>query len=133
MGSSPIHRNLNNYKIYMPRILNVHIPDNKRVVIGLSYIAGIGKSRATLICNVLKIDLLSYMSKLTKNQISQITTYIQKNYKTGPKIMSDRLQNIRRLIQISCYRGLRHFKGLPVRGQRTKTNAKTSRKLRSKF
>ena len=73
------------------------------------------------------------MSKLTKNQISQITTYIQKNYKTGPKIMSDRLQNIRRLIQISCFRGLRHFKGLPVRGQRTKTNAKTSRKLRSKY
>jgi small subunit ribosomal protein S13 len=117
----------------MPRILNVQIPDKKRVVIGLSYIKGIGRSRSNLICNRLNIDESTYMSELSKTQISNITNYIQKHYKTGPKIDNDRILNIRALIKISSYRGLRHFKGLPVRGQRTKTNAKTVRKIDRKL
>ena len=117
----------------MPRILNVQIPDKKRVIIGLSYIKGIGKSRSQLICNSLNIKESTYMSELSKTQISNITNYIQKYYKTGQKIDSDRISNIRKLINISCYRGLRHFKGLPVPGQRTKTNARTVRKINRKL
>jgi len=117
----------------MPRILNVQIPDKKRVIIGLSYIKGIGKSRAGLVCKALSIEDSFYMSDLTKSQLANITSYIQKFYKTGQKIDSDRIQNIRKLIKISSYRGLRHFKGLPVRGQRTKTNAKTVRRVNRKF
>jgi len=117
----------------MPRLLNVQIPDEKRVLIGLTYITGIGLSRSKLICSNLAINENEYMKHLTKNQLSSITSYIRKHYKTGPKIYSDQLTNIRNLINISSYKGLRHFKGLPVRGQRTKTNAKTSRKLRRKI
>lgn len=117
----------------MPRLLNVQIPDTKRVVIGLTYIPGIGVSRSKLICSNLGINEDGYMQQLTKNQLSIITGYIRKHYKTGSKIYSDQYNNIRRLVTISSFRGLRHFKGLPVRGQRTKTNAKTSRKLRRKI
>ena len=109
----------------MPRILNVQIPDEKRVIIGLTYIKGIGLSRSKLICNELSIDINEYMKNLTKNQIANVVAYIRKHYKTGQKIDSDRVSNIRKLIKISSYKGLRHFKGLPVRGQRTKTNART--------
>ena len=117
----------------MPRLLNVQIPDTKRVLIGLTYIPGIGLSRSKLICLNLNINGDNYMKQLTKNQLSIITSYIRKHYKTGSKIYSDQNNNIRRLINISSYKGLRHFKGLPVRGQRTKTNAQTSRKLRRKI
>jgi|TARA_B110001450_G_C17628087_1_gene484057 small subunit ribosomal protein S13 len=117
----------------MPRLLNVQIPDEKRVLVGLTYIPGIGLSRSKLICSKLSINEGEYMKQLTKNQLSSITSYIRKYYKTGPKVYSDQLINIRRLINISSYKGLRHFKGLPVRGQRTKTNAQTSRKLRRKI
>lgn len=117
----------------MPRILNVQVPDNKRVEIGLTYIKGIGKSRATSICKNLNIETFVHMSELTKNQLGNITSYIQKHYKVGSKIDTDRIANIRRLIKISSYRGIRHFKGLPVRGQRTKTNAKTVRRVNRKF
>ena len=117
----------------MPRILNVQIPDEKRVIIGLTYIKGIGLSRSKLICNELFIDINEYMKNLTKNQIANVVAYIRKHYKTGQKIDSDRVSNIRKLIKISSYKGLRHFKGLPVRGQRTKTNAKTSRRVNRKI
>jgi small subunit ribosomal protein S13 len=117
----------------MPRVLNIQIPDTKRVVIGLTYIPGIGLSRSKLICLSLSINENDYMKQLTKNQLSIITAYIRKHYKTGPKIYSDQLNNIRKLVSISSFKGLRHFKGLPVRGQRTKTNAQTSRKMRRKI
>jgi small subunit ribosomal protein S13 len=117
----------------MPRILNVQVPDEKRVLIGLTYIKGIGLSRSKLICKELNISSSEYMKQLTKNQLSSIVAYIRKYYKTGQKIDSDRLANIRKLIKISSYKGLRHFKGLPVRGQRTKTNAKTSRRVNRKI
>ena len=117
----------------MPRLLNVQVPDEKRVIIGLTYIKGIGLSRSKLICKNLEIDTNNYMKELTKNQLSNIISYIRKHYKTGQKIDSDRISNIRKLIKISSYKGLRHFKGLPLRGQRTKTNAKTSRKVNRKI
>ena len=103
----------------MPRILNVQVPDEKRVLIGLTYIKGVGLSRSKLICNELSINVKEYMKNLTKNQIANVVAYIRKHYKTGQKIDSDRISNIRKLMKISSYRGLRHFKGLPVRGQRT--------------
>ena len=112
----------------MPRILNVQVPDEKRVLIGLTYIKGVGLSRSKLICNELSINVNEYMKNLTKNQIANVVAYIRKHYKTGQKIDSDRISNIRKLMKISSYRGLRHFKGLPVRGQRTKTNAKTQKR-----
>ena len=116
----------------MPRLFNVQIPDQKRVLIGLTYIKGIGLSRSKLICNELGISETEYMKGLSKSQLSLIVSYIRKHYKTGQKINSDKADNIRRLIKISSYKGLRHFKGLPVRGQRTKTNARTSRRTRIK-
>lgn len=116
----------------MPRLFNVQIPDQKRVLIGLTYIKGIGLSRSKLICNELGISEIEYMKGLSKSQLASIVSYIRKHYKTGQKINSDKTDNIRRLIKISSYKGLRHFKGLPVRGQRTKTNARTSRRTRTK-
>jgi small subunit ribosomal protein S13 len=117
----------------MPRLLNVQISDKKRVVIGLTYIPGIGLSRAKFICKEFGISDLTYMSDLTKNQVSKLSSFIRQYYKIGPKIHFDTLNNIRDLIKISSYRGLRHFKGLPLRGQRTKTNSRTSRRIRRKL
>jgi small subunit ribosomal protein S13 len=118
----------------MPRLFNVQVPDEKRVLIGLTYIPGIGLSRARLICEKLEVDQkTTYMKELTKAQLSFIVSYIRKHYKIGPKVISDQITRIRELVKISSYRGLRHFKGLPLRGQRTKTNAKTSRKIRRKI
>jgi len=117
----------------MPRILNVQISDKKRVQIGLTYIPGIGLSRAKKICNLFNISESIYMSELTKNQVSKLSSYIRQSYKIGPKIEFDKLNNIRSLIKISSYRGLRHFKGLPLRGQRTKTNSRTSRRIQRKI
>jgi len=113
----------------MPRILNVQIPDEKRVVIGLTYIKGIGLSRSKLICLKFQINNDIYMKDLTKNQLSTISTHIRNSYKIEQKINADITQNIKRLIKISSYKGLRHFKGLPVRGQRTKTNSRKSRRF----
>lgn len=112
----------------MPRLLNIQIPDKKRVLIGLTYIKGIGLSRSKLICEILNIDRKFYMKDLTKVQLSSIANHIRTHYKTGQKIESDILINIRALMKISSYKGIRHFKGLPLRGQRTKTNSRTSRK-----
>ena len=117
----------------MPRILNVQIPDNKRLEIGLTYIKGIGRSRAIKICLLLGLDKNLKISELSRNQLSNIISHIQKKYKVGSKIDTDRIQRIRELIKISSYRGLRHFKGLPVNGQRTCTNAKTVRRVNRKI
>lgn len=117
----------------MPRILNVQIPDEKRVLIGLTYIKGIGLSRSKLICKALNISDNEYMQQLTKSQLASIVSYVRKHYKVGQKIDTDRIANVRKLIKISSFKGLRHFKGLPVRGQRTKTNAKTSRRTNRKI
>ena len=108
----------------MARISGVNIPKNKRFVISLTYIYGIGYSSALKICNDLKIDLKKRTSEISEDTITKVRSYIEKNHPTlegdlRRKVSSD----IKRLIDISCYRGIRHVKKLPTRGQRTSTNA----------
>lgn len=116
----------------MPRILNFQVPDQKRVPIALTSIKGVGKSRALLICKELGIKENNYIKDLTKSQIKKITLYIKKHFIIGQKIDNIVTLNIRNLIKISSFRGFRHARGLPVNGQRTKTNAKTARKFNRK-
>jgi small subunit ribosomal protein S13 len=115
----------------MPRILGVDIPGKKRVEIALRYIYGIGPSKALEIVEKTKIPLGIKADDLTDEHISAITTVLQKDYVVEGDLRRTILQDIRRLSSISSYRGIRHRRGLPVRGQRTKTNAHT-RKGRSK-
>jgi small subunit ribosomal protein S13 len=119
--------------IDMPRILNVNLPNDKSSLIGLSYIKGIGLSRSKIICASLNIDINSKLGELHQSTINSITDFIDNYYIIGNKLNREKTNNIRRLIKISCYRGFRHVKGLPLRGQRTHTNAKTSRKLKFKI
>ncbi len=115
----------------MPRILGVDIPGKKRVEIALRYIYGIGPSKALEIVEKTKIPLGIKADDLTDEHISAITTVLQKDYVVEGDLRRTILQDIRRLSSISSYRGIRHRRCLPVRGQRTKTNAHT-RKGRSK-
>ena len=109
----------------MPRLMGVDIPGKKHSRFALRYIHGIGPKRADDILAACKIDPAKKADDLTQDEIHAITTYIQDNYRVEGDLRREVSQNIRRLIQIGSYRGLRHKKGLPVRGQRTKTNAKT--------
>jgi small subunit ribosomal protein S13 len=115
----------------MPRILGVDIPGRKRVEIALRYIYGIGPSKALEIVEKAKIPLGTKADDLTDEHISAITTMLQNDYLVEGDLRRSVMQDIRRLSSISSYRGIRHRRGLPVRGQRTKTNART-RKGRSK-
>ncbi len=115
----------------MPRILGVDIPGRKRVEISLRYIYGIGPSKALEIVERAKIPLGTKADDLTDEHISAITTMLQNDYLVEGDLRRSVMQDIRRLSSISSYRGIRHRRGLPVRGQRTKTNART-RKGRSK-
>ncbi|MBN8827102.1 MAG: 30S ribosomal protein S13 [Sphingobacteriia bacterium] len=109
----------------MARIAGVNIPTNKRVVIALTYIHGIGKHRANTICKDLNIAESFRVNQLTEDQISAIRSYIEQNYVIEGDLRREVSMNIKRLMDLGCYRGLRHRKGLPVRGQRTHTNART--------
>ena len=109
----------------MPRLMGVDIPGKKQSRFALRYIHGIGPKRADDVLNACKIDLAKKADDLSQDEIHAITTYIQDNYRVEGDLRREVSQNIRRLIQIGSYRGLRHKRGLPVRGQRTKTNAKT--------
>jgi len=109
----------------MPRILGVDIPSNKQITIALRYIYGVGPSRAKEICLRAQIDETTHASDLTESNISAITQLLQESYTVEGDLRRQTAQNIRRLIAIGCYRGQRHRRGLPVRGQRTKTNART--------
>ena len=110
----------------MPRILGVDIPNNKKVEISLRYIYGIGPCRATEICDALGFDPAMRASNLSEEQLNKIVEYIVRmGYKCEGDLRRDIAQNLKRLQAIKCYRGLRHFRGLPVRGQRTRTNAST--------
>ncbi len=115
----------------MPRILGVDIPGRKRVEIALRYIYGIGPSKALEIVERANIPLGTKADDLTDEHISAITTMLQNDYLVEGDLRRSVMQDIRRLSSISSYRGIRHRRGLPVRGQRTKTNART-RKGRSK-
>ncbi len=109
----------------MARIAGVDLPKNKRVVIGLTYIFGIGRSSAQKICADAGVDENKRVKDLDENDIRKIRTLIQNEYKVEGALKAEINMNIKRLMDINCYRGIRHYRGLPVRGQRTKTNART--------
>ena len=109
----------------MPRIVGVDIPDNKSVWISLTYIYGIGRYTSEMICKEAKIDKSTKAGKLTEDELSRITQIIDRNYIVGGQLRRQTAQNIARLRDITCYRGIRHRKGLPVRGQCTQSNART--------
>lgn len=109
----------------MARIAGVDLPKNKRGVIGLTYIYGIGRSRAQEILESLEISEETKVREWTDDNIKALSSMIQNDYKVEGELRSEVQTNIKRLMDIACYRGLRHRKGLPLRGQRTKTNART--------
>ena len=111
----------------MPRIAGVNIPENKRTVIALTYIYGIGKSLSEKILKELKLDVNKRASQLTQEEIGILKDYIEKNYKIEGDLRRQIMINVKRLKDVGAWRGLRHMKGLPVRGQRTKTNNRTVR------
>lgn len=109
----------------MARIAGITLPSDKRIEIGLTYIFGIGRSRANDILQEAKIDKNKQVKALTEDEIKKIREIIEKREKIEGDLRKDITQNIKRLIDISSYRGMRHKRRLPVRGQRTKTNART--------
>lgn len=109
----------------MARLLGVDLPRNKRVEIALTYIYGIGKSRARAICEVAGIPDSLRTDALTDEHIAKMRAYIETNYKVEGDLRRETGISIKRLMDLNCYRGLRHRKGLPVRGQRSRTNART--------
>jgi small subunit ribosomal protein S13 len=109
----------------MPRLVGVDIPGDKNTFIALTYIYGIGRTSAEAICSVLDIDPTKRANELTEDELSQIASYIDKNFIVEGELRRLEASNIARLRQIGCYRGVRHRRGLPVRGQRTRTNART--------
>ena len=108
----------------MARIAGVNIPLNKRVEIGLTYIYGVGQSTSQELLDRARIDRNTYVRDLTEDEISKLRDLIDDLTVEGD-LRRERSQNIKRLMEIGCYRGLRHRRGLPVRGQKTKTNART--------
>ncbi len=114
----------------MPKILGIDIPGKKRVEYSLRFIYGIGLSRAQNIVRKAQIDPVKRADDLTGEELTKITNIIQDGYVLEGDLRREVAQNIRRLISINSYRGLRHRKGLPVRGQRTHTNARTRKGVR---
>ena len=111
----------------MARIAGTQIPDNKRLEVALTYIYGIGKHTAETIIVQLKIDSNTRVKDLTSTDIDKIRNVIEKDYKVEGDLRVATSQNVRRLKDIGSWRGMRHSRNLPVRGQRTKTNARTKR------
>lgn len=109
----------------MPRILGVDIPNDKVIEIALTYIYGIGRSTALKICEELNLKRGTRAKDLTEEELSRIANLLDKKYVIEGQLRRQVMQNIARLKKIGCYRGIRHGRGLPVRGQRTRTNART--------
>ncbi|MFR7754620.1 MAG: 30S ribosomal protein S13, partial [Bacteroidales bacterium] len=109
----------------MARILGVDLPRDKRVEIGLTYIYGIGLTRAKKICEETGVNPDTRVRDLTEEEVVKLRDNIDANYTVEGDLRRETSQNIKRLMEIGCYRGLRHRRGLPVRGQRTHTNART--------
>lgn len=109
----------------MARISGVDLPRDKRIEIGLTYIFGIGRTFAKQIIQKTGVNPDARVRDLTEEDIAKLRTCIDKDYKVEGDLRSEIAFNIKRLIEIGCYRGVRHRKGLPVRGQRSKTNART--------
>ena len=109
------------------RIVGVNIPDNKRIEVALTYLYGIGFSLARKILEAVKIDLKKRAKDLTPEEVNRIQDFIEKNYKVEGELRQFVKQNITLLKELQTYRGLRHVRHLPARGQRTKTNSRTVR------
>ena len=109
----------------MARIAGIDLPIQKKVYIGLTYIYGIGQFTARAILKEAKIDAEKKISELTEQEVAEIRSIMVADYKVEGSLRSEVQQNIKRLMDIGAYRGLRHRRGLPVNGQRTKTNART--------
>jgi small subunit ribosomal protein S13 len=109
----------------MARIAGVNLPTQKRLEVGLTAIYGIGRSTALKICKELELSPETKVRDLTDDEVTRLRTYIDQNLEVEGDLRRDRQQAIKRLIEIGCYRGLRHRRGLPVRGQRTRTNGRT--------
>jgi small subunit ribosomal protein S13 len=109
----------------MARIAGVNVPLNKRVEIGLTYIYGIGRPTANKLLAETGIPADTYVRDLTDDEVVRLRDLIDRDVMVEGDLRRDRSQNIKRLMEIGCYRGLRHRRGLPVRGQNTKTNART--------
>jgi len=109
----------------MARIEGVDLPRNKRVEVGLTYIFGIGPTRAREVLHATKVNPDTRVKDLTDNEVGLLRDYISSNFKVEGDLRREVQMNIKRLIEIGCYRGLRHRRNLPVRGQRTRTNSRT--------
>ena len=109
----------------MARIAGVNIPTNKRVPIALTYITGIGKASAQTICENVNIDRSRRVNELSDAEVLSVREFIDSNFSVEGELRREVTMNIKRLMDLGCYRGLRHRRNLPVRGQRTHTNART--------
>lgn len=111
----------------MARIAGVNIPDDKRIEVALTHIYGIGRSRSKSILAALKLNPNTRTKELGEADISKLKDYIEKNFTIEGELKHQKQMNIKRLKDIGCYRGIRHMRGLPVRGQKTRTNTRTVR------
>lgn len=111
----------------MPRIAGINIPENKKIIASLSYIYGIGRPLAERIIKKIKIDSAKKAKNLSNEELTLLKDFVEKNYKIEGDLKRVVQGNIKRLKEIGAYRGYRHARGLPVRGQRTKTNSRTRR------
>jgi small subunit ribosomal protein S13 len=111
----------------MPRIAGVEIPENKKIWIALTYIYGIGRSLSWKILREAKVNPELKAKELKPEEVNKLKEIIEKKYKVEGDLRREKLMNIKRLKDIGCWRGIRHIKGLPVRGQRTRTNSRTVR------
>jgi small subunit ribosomal protein S13 len=114
----------------MARIAGITLPPDKRIEVGLTYIYGIGRSKSLKILDEAKIDRNKKVKALSEDEVNKIRQIIEKREKIEGDLRQEVAMNIKRLVDIGCYRGLRHKKKLPVRGQRTKTNARTRKGAR---
>jgi len=111
----------------MLRIAGINIPENKQIEIGLTYVYGVGLSLARKILKEAQIDSQRRGKELNAEEVNRLKEIIEKKYKVEGELRRERMMAVKRLKEIGCWRGIRHIKGLPVRGQRTKTNTRTIR------
>jgi small subunit ribosomal protein S13 len=109
----------------MPRLLGVDIPNNRQIVVSLTYLYGVGPATARELCRKAGIDASTRARDLSESDVARLATLLDNDYTVEGQLRRQVTQNINRLREIGCYRGIRHRKGLPVRGQRTRTNART--------
>ncbi len=109
----------------MARIAGINVPLNKRVEVGLTYIYGIGRPTSNTLLAEAGIEPDTYVRDLTEDEVTKLRDLVERDLTVEGDLRRERSQNIKRLMEIGCYRGIRHRRGLPVRGQKTKTNART--------